>query len=60
MEELNPFKIAQEQLDVAAKLLKLDPAVHNLLREPKRVLEVTFPVRMDNDQVKIFKGFRVQ
>jgi glutamate dehydrogenase/leucine dehydrogenase len=59
-EELNPFKISQEQLDMAAKLLKLDPAVHSLLREPKRVLEITFPVRMDNGQVKIFKGFRVQ
>jgi len=45
---------------MAAKLLKLDPAVHSLLREPKRILEVTFPVRMDNGQVKIFKGFRVQ
>jgi glutamate dehydrogenase (NAD(P)+) len=59
-EELNPFKIAQEQLDAAAKLLKLDPAVHALLREPKRILEVMFPVRMDNGQVKSFKGFRVQ
>ena len=59
-EELNPFKIAQEQLDMAAKLLKLDPAIHSLLREPKRVLEVSFPVRMDNGQVKSFKGFRVQ
>lgn len=59
-EELNPFKIAQEQLDMAAKLLKLDPAIHSLLREPKRVLEVTFPVRMDSGQVKTFKGFRVQ
>jgi glutamate dehydrogenase (NAD(P)+) len=59
-EELNTFKIAQEQLDAAAKLLKLDAPVHSLLREPKRVLEVTFPVRMDNGQVKSFKGFRVQ
>jgi len=59
-EELNPFKIAQEQLDMAAKLLNLDSAVHSVLREPKRVLEVTFPVRMDNGQVKTFKGFRVQ
>ena len=59
-EELNPFKIAQQQLDAAAKLLELDPAVHSLLREPKRVLEVTFPVRMDDGKVKIFKGFRVQ
>jgi glutamate dehydrogenase (NAD(P)+) len=45
---------------MAAKLLKLDPAVHSLLREPKRILEVTFPVRMDNGQVRAFKGFRVQ
>jgi len=59
-EELNPFKIAQEQLDMAAKLMQLDPAVHGLLREPKRVVEVTFPVRMDNGKVKVFKGFRVQ
>jgi glutamate dehydrogenase (NAD(P)+) len=45
---------------MAAKLLRLDPAVHSLLREPKRILEVTFPVRMDNGQVRAFKGFRVQ
>jgi glutamate dehydrogenase (NAD(P)+) len=45
---------------MAAKLLKLDAAVHSILREPKRVLEVTFPVRMDNGQVRAFKGFRVQ
>jgi len=45
---------------MAAKLLKLDPAVHGLLREPKRILEVTFPVRMDSGQVRAFKGFRVQ
>ncbi|MGC8980006.1 MAG: Glu/Leu/Phe/Val family dehydrogenase [Thermoplasmata archaeon] len=59
-EELNPFKIAQEQLDKAAKLMKLDPAVHAILREPMRVLEVTIPVKMDDGSVKVFKGFRVQ
>ncbi|MGC9137597.1 MAG: Glu/Leu/Phe/Val family dehydrogenase [Thermoplasmata archaeon] len=59
-EELNPFKIAQEQLDKAAKVMKLDPAVHAILREPMRVLEVTIPVKMDDGSVKVFKGFRVQ
>ena len=59
-EELNPFKIAQQQLDEAAKILKLDPAIHALLREPMRELHVTFPVRMDDGSVRIFKGFRVQ
>jgi len=59
-EELNPFEIAQRQLDEAAKVLQLDPGIHALLREPMRELHVTFPVRMDDGSVKAFKGFRVQ
>lgn len=59
-ETLNPFKIAQAQLDKAAEVLELDPAVHALLREPLRELHVTLPVRMDDGTTKVFKGFRVQ
>ncbi len=59
-EELNPFKIAQSQLDNAAKALKLDPAAHAMLREPMRMLTVRFPVRMDDGTVKVFTGFRCQ
>jgi glutamate dehydrogenase (NAD(P)+) len=57
---LNPFEISQRQLDTAAKKLNLDPQVHELLREPLRILEVHFPVRMDDGIVKTFTGFRVQ
>lgn len=59
-EMLNPFKIAQSQLDEAAKMLGLDEGTHAMLREPMRELHVTIPVRMDNGKVKVFKGFRVQ
>jgi glutamate dehydrogenase (NAD(P)+) len=59
-EELNPFEIAQRQLDEAAEVLKLEPGIHALLREPLRELHVTLPVRMDDGSVKVFKGFRVQ
>jgi glutamate dehydrogenase (NAD(P)+) len=59
-EQLNPFKIAQTQLDEAAKLLGLDPGTHALLREPMRELHISIPVKMDNGQTKVFKGFRVQ
>ncbi len=59
-EKLNPFKIAQQQLDEAAAILKLEPGIHALLREPMRELHVTIPVRMDDGSVKVFKGFRVQ
>src|SRR5574337_904342 len=58
--ELNPFRIAQRQLDQAAEILKLDPAIHELLRWPIRELHVTLPVKMDDGTTKIFHGFRVQ
>ena len=59
-EKFNPFAIAQAQLDRAATFLELEPAVHALLREPLRELQVTFPVKMDDGSVQVFKGFRVQ
>jgi glutamate dehydrogenase (NAD(P)+) len=58
--ESNPFENAQHQLDAAAKVLKLDPAMHAFLREPMRELHVALPVKMDDGTVKVFKGFRVQ
>ena len=59
-EKLNPFNIAQRQLDEAAEILNLEPGIHALLREPIRELHVALPVRMDDGSVKVFKGFRVQ
>lgn len=59
-EELNPYRIAQLQFDLAAELLKLDPGLRQVLRTPKRVLEVSVPTRMDNGQVRVFTGYRVQ
>jgi glutamate dehydrogenase (NAD(P)+) len=58
--ELNPFKIAQKQLDKCAEILDLDDAMHEFLRWPVREHHVTIPVKMDDGSVKIFKGFRVQ
>jgi len=60
MSELNPFKIAQSQLDDAAKIMELEPSVHELLRWPLREFHVTLPVKMDDGATKIFHGFRVQ
>ncbi len=59
-EELNPFAIAQQQLDDAAAIIQLDPAVHELLRWPLRELHVTLPVKMEDGSTQIFHGFRVQ
>src|SRR5580704_16371208 len=59
-EDLNPFRIAQIQFDMAAEFLKLEPGLRQILRTPKRVLEVSIPTKMDNGQVKVFTGYRVQ
>jgi glutamate dehydrogenase (NAD(P)+) len=59
-EKLNPFIIAQTQLDEAAEVLQLDPDMHAFLREPMREYHFTIPVQMDDGNVRTFKGFRVQ
>ncbi|HKS66830.1 MAG TPA: Glu/Leu/Phe/Val dehydrogenase [Candidatus Acidoferrales bacterium] len=59
-EDLNPYRIAQIQFDIAAEYLKLDPGLRQVLRTPRRILEVSIPTKMDNGQVKVFTGFRVQ
>jgi glutamate dehydrogenase (NAD(P)+) len=58
--ELNPFSIAQKQLDDAAEKLGLDRTTHELLRWPMQELKVTIPVRMDDGSTKIFHAFRIQ
>ncbi len=59
-EDLNPYRIAQLQFDIAAEHLKLDPGLRQVLRTPKRIMEVSIPTKMDNGQLKVFTGFRVQ
>jgi glutamate dehydrogenase (NAD(P)+) len=59
-ENLNPFAIAQAQLDEAAAVLQLDPDMHAFLRRPMREFHFTIPVRMDDGHVQTFQGFRVQ
>ncbi len=60
MSKLNPFEVAQKQLDECAKILKLDPDVLAILRVPARELHVSLPIRMDDGSIKVFLGFRVQ
>ena len=57
-ETLNPFEIARKQVKTACDRLNADPAVYEILKSPQRVLEVTFPVKLDNGTVKTFTGYR--
>jgi glutamate dehydrogenase len=57
---VNAFEMAQAQFDKVAAILDLDPATRELLRWPLREYSFAIPVRMDDGQVRIFRGFRVQ
>ena len=57
-ESLNPLVNSQKQLKSACDLLEIEPIVYELLKEPQRVIEITIPVKMDNGEVKVFKGWR--
>jgi glutamate dehydrogenase (NAD(P)+) len=48
------------QLDALADATQIDPALYQIVRNPHRVVEVTFPVRMDSGKIGVFTGFRVQ
>lgn len=59
IEEYNPWEMALEQFDHAARYLDLKQGIYDMLRYPKRELIVNFPVKMDDDSVQIFTGYRV-
>jgi len=54
------YDIAVEQLERAAKVIDLDENIVEILRKPRRVLTVNFPVRMDSGKIMVFQGFRSQ
>ncbi len=59
-EELNPFEIAKQQFELAAEYLELEPSMRHVLKNAKRQLIVSIPVKMDGGDVQVFEGYRVQ
>ena len=56
----NAYHNAQKQFDIAADILNLDAGYRRLLRVPHREFACNFPVKMDDGQIRIFTGYRVQ
>ena len=54
------FLNAIKNFDEAAKVINCDPNIATRLRQPRRCLTVSVPVRMDDQSVKVFTGYRVQ
>ncbi|MCL4489028.1 MAG: Glu/Leu/Phe/Val dehydrogenase [Chloroflexi bacterium] len=56
----SPWQVAVEQFNTAASQLGIEDYIQHRLAECERILIVTFPVRMADDKVCIFTGFRSQ
>jgi hypothetical protein len=54
------YRIAVEQFQRAADVLRLAPDLRARLLEPRRSLIVNFPVRRDTGEVQEFTGYRIQ
>jgi glutamate dehydrogenase len=59
-ETINAFQMAQSQFDHVAGQLNLDPQVAEMLRWPSREFKFQIPVRMEDDTIRVFFGYRVQ
>jgi glutamate dehydrogenase (NAD(P)+) len=56
----NIFNAMLQEFDGAARLLGLDPGIWKILTNPKRQITVSCPVQMDNGEIEVFTGYRVQ
>ncbi|MDZ8055951.1 MAG: Glu/Leu/Phe/Val family dehydrogenase [Aulosira sp. ZfuVER01] len=55
-----PFDQACSYLEAAAKELKLDQGILEILSHPRKVVTVSIPVKMDNGEIRVLAGHRVQ
>jgi glutamate dehydrogenase (NAD(P)+) len=54
------FNAMLHEFDSAAKILGLEPGIWKILTHPKRQIIVSCPVLMDNGEIEVFTGYRVQ
>jgi glutamate dehydrogenase (NAD(P)+) len=54
------FEDMLTEFEEAAKLLSLEPGIWRILTNPKRQITVSCPVQMDNGDIIVFTGHRVQ
>ncbi|HRQ85333.1 MAG TPA: Glu/Leu/Phe/Val dehydrogenase [Flavobacteriales bacterium] len=54
------YEVVMKQFTHAADIMKLEPGVRKILSKTNTEIEVNFPVRLDNGQIEVFTGYRVQ
>ena len=54
------WEMAQRQLDEVAEYINLEEWVWKKLRECRKIMIVSLPIRMDSGKIEVFEGYRVQ
>jgi glutamate dehydrogenase (NAD(P)+) len=54
------FAAMLQEFNLAARLLNLESGIWKILTRPKRQIVVSCPIQMDNGEIEVFTGFRVQ
>jgi glutamate dehydrogenase (NAD(P)+) len=54
------FGAMLQEFDEAARILNLEPGIWKILTHPKRQIMVSCPIQMDDGQIEVFTGYRVQ
>ena len=54
------YKNVLDSLEKAGELITINRNVLERLKKPRRAIRVSIPVRMDDEQVEVFDGYRVQ
>jgi len=57
---LNAYENAMKQFNQAVEVLGLAPNQVAMVKDPRKVIELQLPVRMDDGSIEIFQAFRVQ
>lgn len=55
-EKDNPFEEMIKRLDVAAKIMKLDDDVYEIMKKPSRIVYSSLPIKMDNGKLRFLKA----
>jgi len=54
------YESVLEEIDSVAEKINLAPGIHRMIRQPERELTVSIPIVMDNGEIEVFTGYRVQ
>jgi len=58
-EKLSPWEAQLKTIKTVSDIMGLEPAFYEVVSKPKRVLQVSLPIKMDDGSVKCFEGFRI-